>query len=337
EYIDEPVMMLSTSGATTTPYYYHQNSLYSVAALTDATGTVVERYAYSAYGNPLFLDASANPLDPQASTIRNPYLFTARRLDAETGLYYYRARMYDSELGRFVGRDPIGYAAGDRSLYRYVFNTPLVYTDPTGEQTAGGHHPYPLHLGGCMMQNLVYMTKEQHIRAHAFFRKHGWGYGDAGRAAWKGLTEYQQRQMIAASLRHAGVKEDVLCKVLASSMKCAKPGTPTRRIGRCGKVLKCLPMAGVVVCLLLSDDAEGDLIDSLTPGGCSAMGDAYIPAPFYFPQGPEPVSPPYDVPPLAPSWPPMRPAYPVLPPAVAPKYPYTPDPRTPSPPILKHW
>ncbi len=132
EYIDEPVMMLSTSGATTTPYYYHQNSLYSVAALTEASGAVVERYAYSAYGKPLFLDANANLLDPQASTIGNPYLFTGRRLDEETGLYYYRARMYDAELGRFVSRDPIGYRAGDVSLYRYAGGNSLLWLDPEG-------------------------------------------------------------------------------------------------------------------------------------------------------------------------------------------------------------
>ncbi len=131
EYIDEPVMMLATSGATTTSYYYHQNSLYSVSAITDASGTVVERYAYSAYGRPIFLDASANLLDPQASTIGNPYLFTGRRLDEHTGLYYYRARMYDAELGRFVGRDPIGYTAGWH-LYNYVENKPLHRLDPTG-------------------------------------------------------------------------------------------------------------------------------------------------------------------------------------------------------------
>ncbi len=132
EYIDEPIMMLATNGAATTPYYYHQNSLYSVAALTDATGAVVERYAYSAYGKPIFLDANANLLDPQTSSIGTPYLFTGRRLDEETGLYYYRARMYDAELGRFVGRDPIGYEAGDWSLYRYVFGSPLNHRDPSG-------------------------------------------------------------------------------------------------------------------------------------------------------------------------------------------------------------
>ena len=132
-YIDEPVMMVSVNGATTTPYYYHQNSLYSVAALTDATGTVVERYAYSAYGKPLFLDANGNLLDPQASTVGNPYLFTGRRLDEETGLYYYRARMYDPELGRFLGRDPIGYEAGP-NVYAYITNSPLSHVDPIGHQ-----------------------------------------------------------------------------------------------------------------------------------------------------------------------------------------------------------
>ena len=137
EYIDEPVMMVdetalgSTGAGTEEPYYYHQNSLYSVAAVTDATGTVVERYAYSAYGKPIFLDAAANLLNPQASAIGNPYLFAGRRMDEETDLYYYRARMYDAELGRFVGRDPIGYLGGI-NLYGYVENSPIDRKDPYG-------------------------------------------------------------------------------------------------------------------------------------------------------------------------------------------------------------
>lgn len=45
---------------------------------------------------------------------------------------YYRNRMYLSELGRFVSRDPIGYEAGDVSLYRYVGNSPLMHGDPSG-------------------------------------------------------------------------------------------------------------------------------------------------------------------------------------------------------------
>ena len=134
-YVDEPVMMLdetalgSTGVGSEEAYYYHQNSLYSVAAMSDTSGTVVERYAYSAYGKPIFLDAAANLLDPQASTVGNPYLFTGRRLDEETTLYYYRARMYDSELGRFVGRDPVESLS---NLYEYCGDNATIYVDPSG-------------------------------------------------------------------------------------------------------------------------------------------------------------------------------------------------------------
>ena len=52
------------------------------------------------------------------SPTSNPYLFTARRLDAETGLYYYRFRTYHPTLKKFIQRDPLGYAASGPSLYQ---------------------------------------------------------------------------------------------------------------------------------------------------------------------------------------------------------------------------
>ena len=60
------------------------------------------------------------------------FKFTARELDAALSLYYYRARWYDPQLGRFLREDPLSFTAGDTNLYRYVFNNPVVYTDPTG-------------------------------------------------------------------------------------------------------------------------------------------------------------------------------------------------------------
>ena len=57
--------------------------------------------------------------------------FTARFLDEETGLFYYRARYYDSTLGRFVQRDPLGYSDGP-SLLEYASSSPSVVIDPTG-------------------------------------------------------------------------------------------------------------------------------------------------------------------------------------------------------------
>ena len=61
-----------------------------------------------------------------------PFLYAGRRYDAETGLYYVRARYYDPDLGRFLSRDPLGYAAG-ANLYLYAGGNPAVHTDPDGE------------------------------------------------------------------------------------------------------------------------------------------------------------------------------------------------------------
>ncbi len=86
-------------------------------------------------------DASYN--DPAASTTTvvanrgfsptgNPFLFTGRRLDAETGLYHYRFRTYHPVLKQFIQRDPLGYGASGPSLYQYIGSRPTYYVDPLG-------------------------------------------------------------------------------------------------------------------------------------------------------------------------------------------------------------
>lgn len=65
--------------------------------------------------------------------IISDYLFTGRRYDPESDNYYYRARYYSHKLGRFLSEDPLGFDAGDYNFYRYVFNNPLNFLDPTGE------------------------------------------------------------------------------------------------------------------------------------------------------------------------------------------------------------
>ena len=129
-YIDE-ILTMARAGQT---FYYHQNSLWSVEAITDAAGNVVERYAYDAYGLPAIFNGAGAAVAPNVwgtphSAIGNPWMFTGRQLDEETGIYFYRARYYDPVKGRFLQRDPLGYVDGMNLYQAYFVNSGV---DPTG-------------------------------------------------------------------------------------------------------------------------------------------------------------------------------------------------------------
>ena len=125
--IDEPLSM----NRNNTNYYYHQDGLNSVVMLTDASGTPVQQYAYNAYGSP-FVYGQSGSLLTDSIPIENPYLYTGREYDMESGFYYYRARYYNPQVGRFLSEDPIGFTGGEYNLYRYVGNNPINLSDPTG-------------------------------------------------------------------------------------------------------------------------------------------------------------------------------------------------------------
>ncbi|MBL8892639.1 MAG: RHS repeat-associated core domain-containing protein [Planctomycetaceae bacterium] len=96
----------------------HRNQQYSIIGLTNAAGTLVERYSYSAYGT-LGIYA-ANGTVRTTSTYANRYTYTGREYDADLNLYHFRARWYDPSTAGFISRDPLGYVDG-MSLYRGYF------------------------------------------------------------------------------------------------------------------------------------------------------------------------------------------------------------------------
>jgi RHS repeat-associated protein len=112
--IDNPVSM-TINGQT---YYYHMDALGSVTELTDASNAVAQSYRYDAFGS----------IIQQTGNVQNPFTYTGREYDPETGLYYYRARYYDAKVGRFLSRDPVF----STNVYTYVKNHPIMRTDPTG-------------------------------------------------------------------------------------------------------------------------------------------------------------------------------------------------------------
>jgi RHS repeat-associated protein len=130
-YIDDILAKVEDNAGSPTIVYYHRDRQYSVRGLTDNSGAIVELYAYSPYGKQVILDASGTVRT--ATAHNNFYGFTGRYLDPETGLWYFRARYFDADQGRFIGRDPLGYPDGMSSYAGY--HIMHVGVDPTGRQS----------------------------------------------------------------------------------------------------------------------------------------------------------------------------------------------------------
>jgi RHS repeat-associated protein len=104
-------------------YYYHKDHLGSTRSVTDSNKAVISTSTYHPFG-----DADNEEGSEQ-------YLYTGKERDS-TGLYYYGARYYDPEIGRFVTRDTLKRNPNNpRSVNRYTYcqNNPLIYFDPDGK------------------------------------------------------------------------------------------------------------------------------------------------------------------------------------------------------------
>ena len=110
--------------------YAHSDRQYNVRALSDSTGSLTQLYSYTPYGERTVLD-SAGLVVADKALVSTVYGFTGRRYDSESGFWYFRARYFDSTMGRFVSRDPLSYIDG-YGLYNGYF-AERFNTDPTGK------------------------------------------------------------------------------------------------------------------------------------------------------------------------------------------------------------
>ncbi len=109
----------------TDAWYYHPDHLGSSSIVTDSTGNKSEEIYYYPFGG----------TRQDTGSVSVKHKFTGQELDDETGLYYYGARYYDPQLGRFISADSIVQAPFDpQTLNRYSYcrNNPIIYSDPSG-------------------------------------------------------------------------------------------------------------------------------------------------------------------------------------------------------------
>jgi RHS repeat-associated protein len=123
-----PLMRLDANGNAV---YYLTDGMGSVIELADRSGQTVVEYRYDGFGN---LRGSVGN-DVGGDAIGGDFRFQGQWYESESGLYYMRARDYDSQTGTFISRDPVDVIETEPESfnpYQFVYNNPYVFSDPTG-------------------------------------------------------------------------------------------------------------------------------------------------------------------------------------------------------------
>ena len=106
-------------------FFYHPDHLGSSSFITNLDGEVVQHIEYVPFGE-VFIEERNNVWN-------TPYLFNAKELDEETGMYYYGARYYDPRLSLWMSTDPLQEAEYDIATYAFSKNNPVIFIDPNGQ------------------------------------------------------------------------------------------------------------------------------------------------------------------------------------------------------------
>jgi len=129
------IAMRKTIAGVTTTYYLTEDHLGGTALITNASADMVNRVRYFPYGS-----VRAQEFGGGASSVLTDKLFTGQQRETSLGLYHFKARLYNADIGSFPQADTVVPGASDpRALNRhaYVYSNPVTYSDPTGHFIVG--------------------------------------------------------------------------------------------------------------------------------------------------------------------------------------------------------
>ncbi len=175
----------TASGTAGTTLWALTDHLGSVRDLLDNNGVVRKHNVFDSFGR-LIREVDYNSSgtaisSTDAAAVDSIFGYTGRDWDSDIGMQYNRARWYDPQTGRWLSQDPIGFAAGDANLYRYVGNSPTNRTDPSGLQE---EHVDPEYVAGRKELQRIY-------------RRYAELYGrNPDKYLWAGLATHAGSQVI---------------------------------------------------------------------------------------------------------------------------------------------
>ncbi|MGB2642070.1 MAG: RHS repeat-associated core domain-containing protein [Candidatus Acidiferrum sp.] len=205
--IDEPLAMLHSS----TTSYYEADGLGTITSLSSGAGALAQTYTFDSFGKQT----------ASSGSLTNPFQYTARESDPETGLYYYRARYYDAGIGRFLSEDPIRFNAKQIDFYTYAANRPATFADPSG-MDPGGSCPFQFDsVSRWHMDCFKLPTAKERCSCHCVYAAEGSGCQESCMKCFSSKTPLKPHElcMCMCEAAHLNDYTGKPCKSLCEGVK----------------------------------------------------------------------------------------------------------------------